>query len=182
MGFFDHIRRRRRHREIKQGLKGYADPRLVKYIESHPEAERTAPRACEVEFVLVLIADENLEQLWETLHQVVGVFHESKAWVECASGSLLLATFGTLPFARPDAGDPAEQRRSAVSQLQSRFSTQLRILHGRRSGWFGDFGVWHFGSAIVRFSELIAALNALPVGDVQELTDRGDALTAAARP
>jgi len=181
MGFFDHIRRHRRRREIKGRSKGYVDPAIVKHVEAQPEAGRTAPRECEVEFVLVLIADENLEQLWETLHQVVVALRESKAWIECASGSLLLATFGTLPIPRPDAGDPAEQRRSAVSRLQSRFSTQLRIVHGRRAGWFGDFGVWHYGSAIVRFTELIAAINALRPGEERELTDSGDTATASAR-
>src|SRR4051812_36571531 len=92
----DLVHRQRERRAALARFHSYVDPRMIAYVLSDPEAQRSLPKAGTVEFVVALVGDDDLGRLPGDLAEAVAVLRAEDAWVETV-GSLLYATFGAFP-------------------------------------------------------------------------------------
>src|SRR5262249_37215080 len=119
MGLFATIRRHFRRREQpSMAARSYVDPALVGYVGSNRESASLPRREGKIEFLLALIDENDLARLPELFEQAVTVLRDAGGWPESFGGSLVFATFGTLPRRSP--ADPRQQRMDAAARLRER--------------------------------------------------------------
>lgn len=179
MGLLDAIAKRIwRRRESRGALVPYVDPALVRRVLSNPQPA-PPPRQCEVEFLLAFISDGDLSRLPAILSEAVVTLCDAGALVDSVSGSLVFATFGTLPGNKDT--DPRQKRRDAASRLHERLGLRAVIVHGSGEGIVGEVVTGprsHFGSAVQRFGESLKLLMSLEAGEVRELNKQHDGRAA----
>ena len=154
--------------------RNWVDPALVRRIEESPAlAGATAPTIQRIDFVAVLIDDQNLDELCKRVAAAVTALMEAGALVEGLTGSLLFATFGVIRAG--DSTAKAEQRSKAVSAIHEQLGQSVRIVHGVADALVGDIGGgrgqfrWsHFGAVPRGCSEMLKLLTSLNPGDVRE--------------
>jgi len=177
MGLFntlgERIRRHRARRRAIRSFRSYVDPKLVDHVLSTPAASPPPPRTAEVNFLLAIVAHDDLLQLPELLAKTVAVLRSSGAWLDSFSGPLVFATFGTHP--KLSSSDPRGQRQNTVSRLRAELGHNVRIVHGIRRGIVGeivsDWSCAHFGSALHQYDEVLKTLASLSPGEIRELTE-----------
>ena len=164
------MRQSRDRQNIKRS-RSYVDPALVDYLLSNPDAASPPPRQVHVEFLIALVADDDLSQLPAYLAEATKVLRDAGAWLDSVSGSLLFATFRTFP--QQAASDPRRDRENAATRLREQLGVRIRIVQGSSDGIVGDLGsreFSHFGSCLPRFSKALALLASLVPGEVRQLS------------
>ena len=187
MGLFNaifiSIRERRERKSLIRRLSKYIDPALADRIVSHPETVTTAaPRESQVNFVVALVSDDDLSCLPRLLKDVIISVRNANGHLNL-TGSLVFATFGTLPI--PDERTPDQRRQQAVAELQQRLGEHVRIVHGRGAALVGtagdsERGYSYFGAGLRRFSEVVRILVSLSGGQTREFVEGRDGDGSAA--
>ena len=61
----------------RRALRGYIDPKLIRYLVDHPGTPFPPPRRCQLDFILVLLRDDNLDELRTLIERVTEVDRKS---------------------------------------------------------------------------------------------------------
>ncbi|HET6250761.1 MAG TPA: hypothetical protein VFE47_23935 [Tepidisphaeraceae bacterium] len=165
------IRRRREARRIVRRFSSYVDPSTVERILNETLAPDPPPEQTDINFVVMLIADDDLAELPARLGRAFDILVAPGVFVESGSKSLVFASFGMLPNC--DQSVAITQRGKAVVELQKQLANQVRIVHGRTPGLFGNincgskFG-FRYGSALRDFGAILGMLTKLKPGEAWE--------------
>jgi hypothetical protein len=157
----------------RRRLRGYIDPKLTRYIFEAPDATFPPPRSCQLDFILILLRDDNLDELPSLVERVTEVVPGSAGCLEHLTGPFIVITFG-LSIPNPDA--PA-QRIQTVSRLEECLAENVKLLHGQALALVGSLTgrgsrFTHFGSAFQNFGAMLQALATLQYGETREFVPR----------
>jgi hypothetical protein len=153
----------------RRALRGYIDPKLIRYLVDHPDTRFPPPRRCQLDFILILLRDDNLDELPSLVERVTEVVPESTGWIEHLAGPFVLITFG---LALPNPEAPA-QRIETIERLQQSLGDNSKLLHGQSLALVGSLTgrgsrYPHFGSAFQNFGAMLQRLTTLQYGEMRE--------------
>lgn len=121
-----------------------------------------------IEFVLVLVRADGPEQLSERIGHVANTGMEHHAVVHSLVGPMVVLAFGTHNAVKHS----PTSRSGLVSQMQQRFGSDIKIIHGAAEGHFGLFGSEKFLNytfTFPQFDTALAILGRLQFGRTEEL-------------
>ena len=153
----------------RRALRGYIDPKLLRDFAANPDMPFPPPRRCQLDFILILLRDDNLDELSGLIERVTEVVPEGTGWIEHLAGSLIVITFG---LALPNPEAPAK-RIETVERLQQSLGDKIKRLLGQSQALVGSLTsrgsrLPHFGSAFQSFGAMLQALAALKYGETRE--------------
>jgi hypothetical protein len=151
------FRDRKSSRQMREILSRFMTPEAVDSLLKGDPSERT--RRKRLFFLLIEIRDKTIEETPEVIGRVGDLLMQSGGVVEQLS-SLLLATFGGVPFALATASETLNMVyiERLAARLTTEFGPNLRIVCGESDGLFGSVG----GSNRLHYGALIPCLgNAL---------------------
>ena len=153
---------------IRRTLRGYIDPKLVRYMIDNPDTELFASRRSDIDFIIALVRDDDLDQLPAIIRRVAEAIPGGTGIFEIMVGPLFLITFGLHQPGPPNSG----QRLNAIACLQESLGQQINLLHGRSPALIGNFGAHpypsHFGSLLPNFNTMLQTLTTLQFGEAHE--------------
>ena len=112
-------------RKLKKAFGEYIDPRIIDRLIDDPDSIpllKTSPK--NVDYLIILIRDEDLNNLSPIIGKAIDIALESDAIVQEICSSLIVFTFGGFEF--EDNISPAEQKNKRLKLLHT-----LQIGRGR---------------------------------------------------
>ena len=159
-------------RGAKSRFRSYVTPELVDQILRDPAL--AAPVRRPLDFVLVLVRDDNMDEVPDRLSRIVDAASEAGGMVEGLRGPLVVATFGSLLLREPpNPAENARRRSELIARLQAEYGPDIKILHGACIALVGNFGsrLWFsYGSLLPKFSHMLDTLASMDFGEAKEWT------------
>jgi hypothetical protein len=174
----NYFTRARARRNLRVQFTSYADPKLVECVLSAPDTAVFALRPARVDFILVLVRDDDPEQAARLAGDVAQAIQDCGGFVDAMLGSIVFVTFGMFgavggvgAVERRSAAEAMAQRLAAVTQLGQRLGGEIQVLHGSTDAMVGDFGGGgrsHFGAVPLQFGRMAQVLTSLKRGEIRE--------------
>jgi len=163
MGLIDFIRSRVRRRRFSS----YVDAKLVQRILEDPEFESALPSRQTIDFVLIVLNDDDLDGIPAILSRILEMTRVHGGFVESLTGPLVFVEFG---YPTPDA-EAAAHRAAMVASLGETLGDRVKILHGRGAALVGTVAGKEgpFGAVIAGYHQLLKELTAMKFGQVREV-------------
>ena len=106
-------------------VRPYIRPALVNETLSNPVNGLLSPEKASLEFIAILVADDDLSPLPSLLQLLANVLGETGSWLSGPCGSIALAVFGTV--GRPEPQIARQRREAAATQLKAKLGDRIRI-------------------------------------------------------
>lgn len=152
----------------KEVLETFFTPELAAQIESFPDVMNNDLNPALVDFALVLIPENKLDDVKRYSKIVSEVAVRNDGLLTLAHGNLLAIAFG-LPIA---SANSVECRKCFVSDLRNNGGEQLSILHGQRTCLVGNIGNcnrYSYGFHFNGYIECIRRLFTVDSGTCEEV-------------
>ncbi len=162
---FDIIERRK----TIQQLGSYVSATARDEILNNPHNEYPRARQVFAGYNLILVRDDDVEALKETIDRILQVVFDSEGIVASMMGSLLLVQWG---FPMPPELDPALRCRLNAEQVIERFGHQVKVVYGSGQVVAGSYGSkthQTYGGLFARFSHCLEVLCRMNYGEMREI-------------
>ena len=158
----DHLERR----GVRKTLGKLVESDVVDHLlDGKPPAPSLT--ASDIEFVLVSVRFETLQQVSEITGRVIEICSRHQASVDGVSGSVVVAAFGVQPHATTNPGAAVDLASDLIREL----GPNVRIVHGSGPGFHGCLGSGKFlrFSFVLRgFDSSLALLDKTEFGTMQK--------------
>lgn len=164
--FKETIERRRTIAQLGQ----FVSPEVREEILNLKPGESLPPRKHFLHHVLILIRDDDIELLAQTISGIINAVSQGEGFIENRVGSLVVAIFGAFPSSTPS--DPLHLCETVVSQLSERFGQDIKIVYGSGESLLGSLGngqIMHFGTTPPNFSSRLSIICQMHYGEIRRI-------------
>jgi hypothetical protein len=163
----DFIRTRLRRRGQTRRFRSYVDRELVQHILDNPDLDPAPPSHRTIDFVLLLLNDDDLDGVPAILGQICSLARMHRGYPESLTGPLVFVLFG---YPAQDA-ESATHRAAMVAALGKALGDRVKILHGRGPALVGTVAGKEgpYGAVMAGYHRLLGELTAMEFGQVREV-------------
>jgi hypothetical protein len=125
-----------------------------------------------LEIVLVAVRGKDAQHVSDLMGVVADLAIQYNGVVQSLVSSLVIIVFGTIDFPKTSTGN----RVALVKALQEQLGSDIKIVHGVESGYFGNIGSTNrlsYSFIIPNFLEALGQLSSASFGEVIEISSSG---------